>query len=166
MKKWAKRAALVVGVGLGVWLFTVLFPGDDALIRRQLARLARTVSMPPRTSPLARLAKGQKLGGFFTPDVVVRLKGAGSELGDIQGRNQLTQMVMAAQTRIQQADIQFLDAELEVGADGESATAHLTALAHVNGDRSPAVQELKFSFRKIDGGWRIAQVETVDASGR
>ena len=166
MKKRAKLAALVVGVALGVWLFTVLFPGDDALIRRQLARLAQTVSVPPRTSPLARLAKGQKLGGFFTPDVVVRLKGAGSELGDIQGREQLTQMVMAAQTRIQQAQIQFLDAELEVGADRESGTAHLTVLAHVNGDHNPAVQELKFSFRKTDGRWRIALVETVEASGR
>jgi hypothetical protein len=166
LKKWAKLAALSGAVGLGVWLFTVVFPGDDALILRQLASLARTVSLPPQTSPLARLAKGQKLGSFFTPDVVVRLKGAGAELGDIQGRAQLTQVIMAAQTRIQQAQIQFLDAELEVGADRESATAHLTALAHVNGDRNPAVQELKFSFRKIDGGWRIAQVETVEASGR
>ena len=166
MKKRAKLVGLAVGVALGVWLFMVLFPGDDALIRRQLARLARTVSVQPRESPLARLAAGQKLGGFFSPDVIVRLKGAGSELGDIQGRAQLTQVVMAAQTRIQQAQIQFLDAELEVGADRESATAHLTALAHVNGDHNPAVQELKFSFRNIDGRWRIALVETVEASGR
>jgi hypothetical protein len=166
LTKRAKLAGLVVGAALSVWLFTVLFPGDDALIRRQLAGLARTLSVQPRESPLARLAAGQKFGGFFSPDVIVRLKGAGSELGDLQGRAQLTQAVMAAQARIQQAQIQFLDTELEVGADRQSATAHLTALAHVNGDPNPAVQELKFSFRKTDGRWRIAQVETVEASRR
>ena len=54
-------------VALGVWLWTVLFPSPEKVIRKRLTELARTVSFSPNEGNLVRLAGAQNLAAFSPP---------------------------------------------------------------------------------------------------
>ncbi len=74
-------AALAV---LGIWLWTVLFPRPEKVIRRRLAELARTVSSSSNEGDLTRLAAARSVAGFFSTNVELNV-----ELPELGQRNSL-----------------------------------------------------------------------------
>ena len=56
-------------VALGVWLWFILFPRPEKVIRWRLTELARTVSSSANESDLARLAAARSMAGFFAANV-------------------------------------------------------------------------------------------------
>jgi hypothetical protein len=62
--------------------------------------------------------------------------------------------------------IEFLDVQVELDPDRESAAVHLTAVADINGEKRASIQELKFSLQKIAGDWFITRVDTIKTLGR
>ena len=69
MKIIIRIVLLAALAALGVWLWTVLFPGPEKVIRRRLTELARTVSSSPGESDLTRLAAARSVAGFFSTNV-------------------------------------------------------------------------------------------------
>ncbi len=64
------RIVLLAGLAaLGIWLWTVLFPRPEKVIRRRLTELARTVSSSANESDLTRLAAARGVAGFFAANV-------------------------------------------------------------------------------------------------
>ena len=55
MKILFRLILLAVVAAAGVWLWTVLFPGPEKVIRRRLAEIARLASFNASESPLAAL---------------------------------------------------------------------------------------------------------------
>ena len=148
-------------MALGLWVYRELFPGDEKLLRGLLAEVAKAASLKSDGNALVRLGGAGKLAGFFSEDVVVHLDVSGLEGKEIQGREELRQIVAAARASLQSAHVQFPDSRLEIGADRQSAAGQVTATADINGENNSVVQELKLSFRKIDGKWKITRVDTV-----
>jgi len=152
-------------LALGVWIFRILFPGDEKLIRKMLAEAAETAGIKVNENPLFKLAAAKKLVGFFSPDAVLKLDVSGMDARSINGRDDLLQAVAAALASLQEARIQLREIHVNVDPDKQSATAQLVATAYLNGGSDPLVQELKLQLRKIDGHWKIARVETVKTLG-
>jgi len=148
-----------------VWIYQVFFPGDEKLILKLLAQVAETATVKPNENPIFKLAGGNKLAGFFSPDAVLKVEVSGADLRSISGRDELLQAITAARAGLQEARIQLHEIQVKVDTGHESATAQLVASAHINGSDDPLVQELKMQFKKIDGRWKIAQVESVKGLG-
>ena len=165
MKGALRIAAVAAVLALGFWILQILFPGDEKRIRKMLAEAAQTAGIKANENPLFKLAAAKKLVGFFSPDAVLKLDVSGVDARSINGRDDLLQAVAAALASLQEARIQLREIHVNVGPDKQSATAQLVATAYLNGGSDPMVQELKLQLRKIDGHWKITQVETVKTLG-
>lgn len=140
----------------------MLFPSPQEVIRSRLRKLAATASFGPKDSRLARLYKAQKITDFFTPDVVMSVDVRGYEPGTLSGRDDLQRAALAlASSQFGELKIEFLDVNVTLSPDKQTAVANLTGKATVEGQHDFSVQEFNFKLRKVDGKWLIYRVETV-----
>jgi ketosteroid isomerase-like protein len=165
LKKLWKIVPLAVVLALGVWIYQILFPSDQKLIRQLLATVAETAAVKPNENPLLKLAGANKLVGFFSPDAVLKIDVAGVDTRTIDNREDLLQALTAARASLQQASFQLHEVHVTVNPDQQSAVAQFVASAYLNSSTDPLVQELKTQLKKIDGRWKITQVDTVKTLG-
>ena len=165
MKRVLHIAAIVALLILSVWIYRVLFPGDEKLIHQLLAATAEAAAVKPNENPLFKIAGANKLVGFFSPDAVLKMDVAGVDTRTLDNPEDLRQAVTAARASLQEAQFQLREIQVIVGADTQSATAQFVAIAYLNGSGDPLVQELKMQLKKIDRHWRISEVETVKTLG-
>jgi hypothetical protein len=156
------RIILIVALAaLGFWLWTILFPSPEKIIRKQLVKLAANVSFTQDENTIVKMADAQNVAGFFSSNVVVNINVPGHEQQTIAGRDELTQVALASRGQATDLDVKFPDVNVTVAPDRNSATADVTVDATVSGQHDAIIQELKFTFEKIDGQWLITEVETV-----
>jgi hypothetical protein len=161
MKIIIRIVLLAALAALGVWLWTVLFPSPEKVIRKRLTELARTVSSSANESDLARLASARSGAGFFA--ATVELNVDIPELGQHNSldREELTQLALMARSRTGGVRVKFPDINITVAPDKQSAAADLTVEANISGEHNSVVREMKFTLRKTDGQWLITRIETV-----
>jgi acyl CoA:acetate/3-ketoacid CoA transferase alpha subunit len=161
MKIVFRIVLLAALAALGVWLWTVLFPNPENVVRKRLAELARTVSSSPNESDLARLASARSVAGFFAANVELNVDLP--ELGrrNSMDREEITQAALMGRSRAGGLQVKFPDINITVAPDKQSAVADLTVEANVSGEHDSMVREMKFTLRKTDGQWLITRVETV-----
>jgi ketosteroid isomerase-like protein len=164
LKKGFGAVAIVAAVVIGVWAYRMLFPGDEKLIRKLVDAAADAASVKANDNPLFRLAGANRLASYCTPDVILKVEISGVDVRTINGHDDLLQAAIAARAGWQQAKIQLNELTISVAPDRRSAKAQAVISAFLNGG-DPLAQELDVRFKKIDGDWKIAQVETVKALG-
>jgi hypothetical protein len=161
MKNFLRLILLAAVVALGVWLYFILFPSPEKIIRKHLVKLAQTVSFSSNEGSLAKLAGAQSVAGFFSTNAGVNLDVPGYEPQTLTGRDEITQFAIAARSSVSSLAVKFPDMNVTVAPDKQSATADVTAEANVAGEKDVIVQEMKFTFEKTGEGWLIRRVETV-----
>jgi hypothetical protein len=162
----ALRGTVVVAALVGAfWLYRVLFPSDEEQVRRLLQNMVESAAVIPNEAPLARLAKANRLAGFFTADVVINLDEVPADVANIVGRDQLLQVTLAARANLQQLRVQLLGLTVEIDPNALAATALTTVTAEVNGEQNAVAQELRFRLRKTERRWLIAEVNTIRSLG-
>jgi hypothetical protein len=161
MKIAVRLALLAAAIAAGVWLWTVFFPSPEKIIRARLAQLAGDASFNSGEGTLVVLNKTEKLAGLFSTNVEVNLDVPGRFQHSFASRGEIALAAAAARSEVSGLKVEFLDANVVVGADKLSATADLTVKAQAAGDKDFIVQEMKFTFQKIGGDWLITRVETV-----
>src|SRR5579872_1722655 len=128
MRVWLARLALVTAIGAaGFWAWQFLFPSPEHVIRKRLGELAAAASIAPNEGALAKLAKTQKLIGFFTSDVQITVDVPGRSLQTFNGRDEIQQAALGARGLLSTLKVQFLDVFVSVVSDKQSGQAHLTA---------------------------------------
>ena len=161
MKAWSLRiSGLAALVALLVWVWQAWFPSPERVIRRRLAELARLASFEPNEGALAKLLNPQKLAGFFTSDVEVRIEAFGYGR-EFSGRDQVQQAAMAARSALQSLKLKFPDIDVAMGPDQKSAVVNLTASGQTPSERDGLIYELKLIFEKVGNDWLIRRVEPV-----
>jgi hypothetical protein len=161
MKIAFRLLLLAAALALGVWLWTVLFPAPEKVIRQRLIKLARTVSFSGNESQIMRLAGARNLAGFFSTNIEINIDVPGRVHHGFMGREEITQAALAARSGTGSLTVKFPDIEVTVAPDRQSAVADLTLEANIPGEPNPIVQEMKFTWQKTDGEWLITRVETV-----
>ena len=165
--KTAVRIGLVVALAvLGVWLWTILFPGPEKVIRRRLLDLARTVSSPGDESDLMRLAAARRVAEFFSTNIEVNIESPRFGRRAFMDRDQITQGALYARSRPGGLQVAFPDITVTVAPDKQSAEADVTVQARWGAETDPTVQEMKFTLSFVDGQWLIPRVETVRTLSR
>jgi hypothetical protein len=162
MKAWFWRViAAAALLAVGIWLWTILFPSPERVIRSRLTDLAKTASFSGNESPLAAFANAQKVAGFFTAEIEIKADVPGRSPVVLSGREILFQTVMHARSAFAGLQAEFYDIAVSIAPDKKSADANLTLKARVTGERDIIIQELKVWLNKAEGDWRIFRLETV-----
>jgi hypothetical protein len=163
MKRLFKPLLLVGLIALGYWAWTVLFPKPEQIVRNHLNKLAKLASFSPNDGNFKRVANVQKLGLLFDENVQVAMDVPGGESHSLSfsRREELMQAVMAARRFASGVSAEFLDMNIQMAADEQSATADLILKARVSGESDMIAQELKFTFKQTNGDWLITRVETI-----
>ena len=161
MKLISQLLILAILAALGFWLWTVFFPSPEKVIRKNFAGLATDVSFTPDQNNLVKIAHAQSVAGFFTSNIVVNITIPGHEQQIIVGQDQINQAVLAAHQMVSSLQVRFPDVNVTVAPDKQSATADVTVEADVSGEKRAVIQEMKFSFQKVERDWLIDRVDTV-----
>ena len=165
--KLAKRLILLLLlVVVGLWLWSVVFPGPEKAIRQHLAQTARAASFPANEGPMDRLSNLGAFAKCFSPDAQVKFESPGGGTQSLAGRDDLMRAAGAARTLISALQVDFVDAILVVAPDRETATVDLTVRATVPGDRDFFVQEMKVYLKKFGRSWLIVRAESVKTLSR
>jgi hypothetical protein len=166
MKIVRRLLALLALLALGIWLWSVLFPGPEKVVRKQLAEVAQVASFAANEGPLTKARNAAKLADFFSTDALVAFDAPGHGQQVLTGRNEIQQTALGARSSLASLAVEFLDVDVILAEDKQSATVDLTVRAKVGGETSAYVQEMKFVFKKIEGRWLITRVETVKTLSR
>lgn len=161
MKMVIRLAALAATLALGVWLWTVIFPSPEKIIRHRLTEVARAASFAPQEGMLARTVNAQKLASYFALQAEVSLDLPGGDQHELAGRDEITQAAFAARNYFRALQVDFLDAQVMLMPDHQSAMVDLTVKAKVPDEKDYLVQEMKITFRKLEDIWLITRVESV-----
>jgi hypothetical protein len=150
-------------MSLATWLWFHFHPNPKEVIRKQLNSLTRVATVRPEDSQLVRLADAQKLPEFFSPNARIILNSPDFPQGTIEGREEISDTAAALKSHIDSLKIEFVDIDIIVASDKQTAQANLTAKITFPGDEGFSAQELKFLLRLINGKWIVTQAETVKA---
>jgi len=166
MRIFARLALLAVLAALGFWLYTVLFPGPDKVIRKRLAKVAQLASIRPDQGLLSRGASIQELANHFDSKVEITVNWRGRSEHSLAGRDEIIQAAKLAHTQFKSLEFEFLDVNVTLAPDKQSATVNLTAKVTSDDEKDFQVQELKITLKKVNGDWLIFQIETVRTLSR
>ena len=150
MKLALRLIFLLLLVAVGLWLWSVIFPGPEQAIRQHLAKTARAVSFKPNEGPMDRLSNIAGFAKCFSPDAEVKFESPGGGSQSLSGRDDFTAL-----------QVDFLDASLAIAPDRETATVDVTVRATIPGDRDFFVQEMKLYLKRFGRSWLIIRAETV-----
>ena len=160
-QKLQTLALLLVAAGLVFFLYRHWFPNEEKRVRQTLLKLAEAASTPDRSGTLASLAAADRLRDYFTAEVEVSVEAPGEGEFHAVGRAEILQAALAARNTFKGLKVQFLDINVALAPDRQSATAELTARVTLKGEADFFVQELKLQLKQEDRHWRVAKAETV-----
>jgi hypothetical protein len=163
LKRLVRLGLAVVVLAAAVWLWMVIFPGDEAVIRKRVGELARTASFTPDEKPVSKLANASHLASFFSSDTVLRFHGGMSGERQIQGRDELRQLAALVRNNIAAVEVRMLELTVSVEPGHQNAQSRLTAMIRTGLESDVDVQELKLKWQKIDGKWLITRLEATPA---
>jgi hypothetical protein len=162
MKIIFRIVLLAVVVAAAVWLWLWLFPGPEKIIRQRLAAIARLASFDANENQLAMLGGAQKLAGFCSPDLQVKLAAPANVEHTFESRQEIMQSLLAARSAFGGTlKVDFVDVLVTLAPDKLSAAADLTARMQPANNNDLNVQEIKFTLKQVDGEWLVTHAETI-----
>ena len=161
MQKSIRLVLVAAIVGLAVWGWRSLYPSPQHAIRSRLRALADTACVRPGDGAMLRAYKAQALPDFFTTDAVLNLDVRGYETEVLHGRSEIQGAATAGMERLAGLRVEFLDVNVTLAPDHETAVANLTCRATRPGEKDFLVQEFDFHMRKIGREWLVERVDTV-----
>ena len=160
MKNISRIVAVLAVGAFGIWLWLALFPSPEKVIANQFEKLAHAATVRPGEGTLPRVAGAQAVGNFFSTNVAMNIDVPGYHQDTVVSRDDLVQAVMAAHFS-GGLTLKFMDINVAVAADKETAQVEATVEARVPGEHDVMMQQMKFTLRKINGKWLITRVQTV-----
>ena len=160
--KTAVRIVLLAALAvLGFWLWTILFPGPEKVIRGKMASLAATATFNANDGNITRATKVSNLISYFALDAEITLDAPGLPVRSLSGRDEIRDTARAGLIGLSALKVEFLDVTVHLGADKQTADVSCTARVTVGDSKDFGVQEMRFQLKKVDGAWLISLAKTV-----
>ena len=153
-------------IALGFWLWTILFPSPDNLIRKRIAEVARLASFSAGEGLVKQGLRVKSLASCFGPQVEVAIDLPGNQHHELAGRDEIIQVALVASQSRRWLKVELLDLSVVLAPDQESSVVNLTLRVRFPEQKDIVVQEMKFSLQKIDREWLIIRMETVRTLSR
>jgi SnoaL-like domain len=162
LKNSLHLALLVAVIAGSVWLWRIMFPSDETVIRRQLQELAVVASFPPNEAPLAKLTNAARLANFFTADGEVDIAPWNYQRVIIKGRDEIRQAAVGARNAVMSLSVTTEDVEIVSGPTKGRATVRLILTGRTSQDAERRSQPMHLDLRKVDGDWLIQRITTEE----
>ena len=160
--KWAVRLIIIAALAaVGYWAWTAMFPNPRAVVWHRLEKLAQIASFSAGEGQLQKLAAVQKMGGYFSDQVVVNVHMTGEETHEFYNREELVQAIQAGRMSVNSVLVKFKGPRIEITPGSQEAIIGVALTADINGEKDSVVEDLKIQMKKVDGDWLITHVETV-----
>jgi hypothetical protein len=144
-----------------VWWFS-----PARAVKRQLGRLAATLSVPANEAEVARIGRVAQLRHFLASDIHLTL-GRGDV--DITSRDALLGAVAAMRPPASGWDVQFVDVKVTVDSETE-ARAFMTVEVRSDdartGERTLDAREVRLTLANREGEWVITTAESPQPATR
>jgi ketosteroid isomerase-like protein len=161
VKTVTRIVGLLILLGLG-WLgWQHLFPNEERRVRRTLDDLAGALSISASESIVGTGLAVDRLLSYATLDIEVEVDVPGEGPHTFSGREEIRDAALAARRNLGEVKVQFLDVDVALAGDKQTATVELTVKATQPGAKEFFVREMKLQLRKQDSQWRISRAETV-----
>jgi hypothetical protein len=144
-----------------VLLYRHFFPNEEAVIRRQLARLAEHLSVPAHPTTAGNLAAADHWRDALAAEIGVDVEVLGEGRHTLSGRQEVIGAMLAARGSLGGLKVQFVDVLVSLDPGRQTATVNLTVRATQPRQRDLFAQEAKLTLRKEERRWRILRAETV-----
>ena len=161
MKNLTGTILILALAGVSWWIWTVLFPSPEKVIRQRIIRLAETATLAANDNPIARAAKAQKLVNMFSPDASIIMETGDFGDRNYSGRDEISDAAMAGFATIRVLRVEFSDISVELDSNRQSAAVSCTARVHFEDKKDFGVQEMLFTFKKVERQWLVTKVEVV-----
>ena len=162
MKKHLSTVVLLVALAAACfWLWTIIFPSPEKIIRKRLAQVAAEASFPPGENPLVIAARSENLAARFGTNVEINLDLPEHGEHSIAGRAEITQAAAGARRAVSSLKVEFPDVSVTLNPDQQSATADVNVEVQAGGEKENHLQVVRFTFQKVEKDWLIIKVETV-----
>jgi hypothetical protein len=166
MKSNGTKYVLAVFALLAAYFVYVWWFSPTRAVKRQLGRLAATLSVPPGEAEIPRVARLAQLRRYLAADVHILL-GKGDV--DIPSRDALLAAVAVMRPPASGWDVQFVDVQVTVDSEVE-ARAYMTVEVRSEdprtGERSLDAREARLTLVNQDGEWMITTAESPQSLTR
>jgi hypothetical protein len=162
LKRAIRFTLLALVLAGGIWLWRVLFPGDEVVIRRRIQGLAEIASFPANEAPLAKVTNAEKVAGFFAVDGEIDVAPWGYQRVVISGRDELREAARGARFALTSLTVGVEAITIVLGPGEDQATTSFTLIGRTAGNPERQSQAMELEFRKVDGDWLIRRAKTVE----
>jgi hypothetical protein len=160
MKRILAILLLAAAVFGAYWLWGWMHPPPEKVIRRQMNKLADSLSTRAEGN-IARAAAVNRTLSLFTSDVFINGEGMSRVGESISGKTELQQALFAARKQLE-GEVTFEEIHVTVGPEQTNAVVTFSAVARLVDQSQPYSQDIKAQFQKIDGNWLIARVDPIN----
>jgi hypothetical protein len=108
----------------------------------------------------------QELANCFDSNIEITVNWRGGSQHTLAGRDGIIETAKLAHGHFKFLKIEFLDMNVVLAPDKESATVNLTAKITSSDESDFQAQEFKITLKKINGEWLILKVENVRTLSR
>lgn len=162
MRRLILRGLLLLLVLAAVlWLWRILFPGPERVIRKNLSELAQVASVAQNEGPLAQAINAQKLTTYFTSDIRIAVDVPGHSRYVLEGQDELLRSAVSARQMLPGLQIEIPDINVSLVPGKRAAVVNLTVRGRTPAEKDFLVQELQVDFKKIGRRWLINRAETI-----
>lgn len=151
--------AVLIGGGLAVWYFFFNRESDEAQIRRVLSEIVENITKRGGDGTTSNLINSKALPKYFTSPCQVSLGGY-IDSGFFTSES-ITNNAMRLRTMFKSITPAIKDLYLEIEPGGEAAVADFAASVRGvlnNGEHVDGVRDLRCKFVKVDGEWKVNNV--------
>jgi len=110
------------------------------------------------------ISKGLAINSLMdtcTDDIEISVDIQSYQRQSMTGKEELRTATTVVRAHLSSLKVEFLDLNIDVGPNKQTAVVDLTAKIRVPGEQEFFPQELKFTLKKVDGKWLIRKIETV-----
>ncbi|HAV64627.1 MAG TPA: hypothetical protein DCY13_19955 [Verrucomicrobiales bacterium] len=162
LKHLLRGLLLALLLAVGFWVWKTFFPGDEALIRRQLVALAEAASFGSDEAPLVKLTNAARVAGFFTADTEIDIAPWGYQRVVISGHTEVQQAAVGARNAVASLSVRVENIEITFRDDPAGARVRCTLTGRTSRESETQSQEMELEMLKLDGDWLIHRARTFD----
>ncbi len=150
---------LVIGASIAGYRW---WTSPERRIRRVLDGVAEGFSHDAPATALGAVAAVAALQPYLAPEVTVE---PGRPLGVVTGRDAVLATAARLRSSTPSMRIEFVDVQINVGADNQSAEVDCTAMATLQdraGQESVDAREVIITMNTLDGRWVITRARAIE----
>jgi hypothetical protein len=155
---------IIAGVILvgGIIAFLAFFQSEEAKVKKQFKRVAKKVEKTPEESIVVSATKANRIGEAFTG--ICKVQAPAYSFSRDVSSDELSTHILSMRSQYSEISVKLYDFVIDFPEKGIAQAVFTASMEGklTTGESTADLHELKCKLRKIEGTWRIEEVEIVE----